>query len=160
MRLNSLSAITCALAKAGLTAGTTNTYTTTAAVATVFKGKFGTAFGTKTNQATPTTDYRTGAAFTALAINEGCVFVWGCIADGTVKVVQGSIEDLDSNTGAFKVAPQFPSIPDLMCPFGYVVIQNDSTGSAWTFGSSNWTATGITDTWVDVMVLPDRPQTS
>jgi len=162
MRLSSLSAATMALGKAGLTAGTTTTYTTTAAIDIAIKGKFGTAFGTKSNQATPTTDLNTGAAFVAQAINKGCVYVFGCIADATVKAVQGPIYSLDADTGDFldQTAPQFPPIPDTMCPFGYVVIKNDSTGSAWTFGSSNWAATGITDTFTDVMVLPDRPVTT
>lgn len=159
MRKGDLSAITMAFSKVGLTAGTTTTYTTTVATDFVIKGKFGTQFGTKTNQTTPTTDVNTSAAFTALAANRGSVYVFGCIADGTVKVAGGSVETLDA-AGNFKVAPKFPPIPDTMVPFGYFVIKNGASGSSWTFGSSNWTATGITDTTADVAVLPDRPVTS
>jgi hypothetical protein len=159
MRLGNLNALNMAFSKVGLTAGTTTTYTTTVATDFIVNGVFGTQFGTKTNQATPTTDWNTAAAFTALAVNKGSVFVWGCIAAGTVKVCQGSVEDLDAS-GNFKVAPKFPAIPDTMVPFGYFVVKNDSTGSTWTFGSSNWTATGITVTATNVALLPPRPVTS
>lgn len=112
-----------------------------------------------TDGATPTTDGNTAAAFTALAANEGCVFVWGLNTSGTVSVRQGSVEDLDS-AGNFKVAPQFPAVPDSICPFAYQVIKNGSTGSAWTIGTSNWNATGITSTISSVAELPFRPKIS
>lgn len=146
--------------KTGLIAGTTTTYTTTVATDFIINGKFGTQFAVKTNQATPTTDLRTGAAFPALAASEGVAIVFGVIAAGTVVAVQGGIQTLDSTSGEFIVAPSFPSIPATMCPIGYVIVQNGSTGSAWTLGASNWTATGVTDTWVNVAMLPDRPQES
>ena len=151
---------TMCLSKVGLAAGTTSTYTTTVATDFIINGKFGTQFGTKTNQATPTTDLNTGAAFPAVAVNKGCAIVFGVIAAGTIVAVQGEIEALDPNGGEFIVAPSFPSIPDTMCPIGYVIIQNGSTGSAWTLGSSSWGATGITDTFVDIAMMPDRPQES
>ena len=144
-------------AKAALVAGTTTTYTTTVAFDHAIDGKWGTQFATKTNQATPTTDARTGATFTALAASKGSVYVWCTTAGGTVKVLEGSIESLDA-ANEFKVAPQFPVVPDTLVPFGYTVIENGSTGSSWTFGAGNWTATGLVDTFVDVAgVLPARP---
>ena len=156
MRHGILATGTQCFAKVGLTTGTTTTYTTTVATDFVIKGTFGTQFGTKSNQATPTTDVNTSAAFPALAVSKGSVYVWGTVAAGTVVVAGGSVEDLDAS-GNFKVYPKFPSIPDTMCPFGYYVIKNGLTGSAWTFGSSNWTATGITATSASVSFLPDRP---
>lgn len=151
---------TICIAKAGLAAGSTTTYTTAAATGGSIAGKFATALGAQTNTATPTTDATTGAAFVALAANEGSVFVFSINSAGTIKVHQGSIESCD-NSGNFSVAPSFPSINlETYLPFGYVVIKADSTASAWTFGSSNWTATGITDTYTDVTTLPLRPQTS
>jgi hypothetical protein len=42
----------------------------------------------------------------------------------------------------------------------YIVVKNGSTGSNWTFGTSNWNATGITLGIQDVMTLTGRPQVS
>lgn len=159
MNNNNLSGTMC-FSKIGLVAGTTSTYTTTVATDFIINGKFGTQFGTKTNQATPTTDFNTGEAFPALAANEGVAIVFGVVAAGTIVAGQGRIEALDPTGGEFIVAPQFPSIPETVCPIGYVIIQNGSTGSAWTFGTTSFGATGITDTFVDVGMLPDRPQES
>lgn len=148
--------LTMCFAKVGLTAGTTTTYTTTVATDFVIKGVFGTQFATKTNQATPTTDYVTGSAFTALAVSQGSVYVFCTTSGGTVKVCGGSIEALDS-ADAFKVYPQLPVLPDDVCPIGYFVIKNGATGSAWTFGSSAWTSTAAVDTTANIAIIPDRP---
>jgi len=108
---------------------------------------------------TPTTDGTTGAAMT-LTANEGTVVVWGLNSSGTVSCYKGSTEDLDS-AGAFITAPQFPSIPDGICPFAYTILKGGSTLSGtWTFGSSNWNATGMTATHTNIFTLPARPQTS
>jgi len=159
MQSNDIRGATICIAKAGLTAGSTSTYTTANATGGSVGGKFVTALSAQTNTSTPTTDYN-GDAFTALAANEGCIFVFSLIAAGTIAVHQGPVEDLDA-AGNFEIAPSFPSINlDTYMPFGYVVVKNGSTGSAWTFGASNWTATGITDTYTDVTTLPTRPQES
>jgi len=143
-------------------AGSTSTITTTNATDFIIDGKFGTQLDALTNQATPTTDHRTGAAFPALAINQGVAIVLGTIAAGGTNLVaiQGDIQDLDSGTLEFKIAPHFGSIPDTMCPFAYIIITNGSTGAAWTFGTTSFGATGITDTYVDIAMMPDRPQES
>lgn len=159
MQAGKQTAVTQCFSKVGLTAGTTTTYTTTVATDFVINGVFGTQFATKSNQATPTTDTNTGTTFTALAANEGAVYVVGTVAAGTVVVAGSKSQALDA-AGDFKVAPQFPPIPETMCPIGYILIRNGSTGSAWTFGSSNWTATGITAATASVSVLPNRPVSS
>ena len=143
-------------------AGTTSTVTTSNATDFIINGKFGTQLDALTNQATPTTDHLTGIAFPALAINEGCAIVLGTIAAGGVNVVavQGGIEKLDTVGGEFIVAPDFATLPDTMCPFAYIIIQNGSTGAAWTFGTTSFGATGITDVFVDIGMMPDRPQES
>ena len=145
--------------KAGLTAGTTSTYTTTAAVNGAIAGKFVTALSAQTNTATPTTDFN-GDAFTALAASQGCIFVFSITSAGALAIHQGAVEELD-DSNAFKVSPSFPAVDlETYLPFGYVVILNGSTGSSWTFGASNWTATGITDNFADISTLPLRPQES
>ena len=140
----------------GLAAGTTSTYTTATVVRGSIGGKFVTELAAQTDTATPTTQ-GDGSAFTALAASQGSVYVFCLVAAGTIAVFQGSVEDLDG-ADEFKHAPQFPGIDtETYMPFGYVVIINDSTGSAWTFGASNWTATGVADTYTDVTTMPRRP---
>ena len=89
----------------------------------------------------------------------------GFDSGGNIKVAQGSTEALDNSTtsGAtckFIRAPQFPPIPDTMCPFAYVTVLVGSAAAAWTFGTSNLTgppaSTGIN--FVDIQTLPDRVQ--
>lgn len=151
--------LTMCTMKAALAAGTTTTYSTTGVTLFCIGGK-AYSKAAVTNGATPTTDATTAAAFVAVGANYGSVFVFGYDKDGTIKVSQGSVVALDAS-GAFILAPQFPAIPDTVCPFGYLVIKAGSTASNWTFGSSNLSgATGITYTFVDVMTMPARPQVS
>lgn len=111
--------------------------------------------------ATPTTDAVTGAAFPALAASQGTVVVLCLDASGNLKAVQGPIMALNS-AGNFQQqgGPQFPDIPDTLTAFAYVIFRNGSTGSAWTYGTSNWNATGMTVNVHDVFSLPKQPQLS
>lgn len=149
---------TISTVKAGLTAGaTTSTYTTAAATTCSIGGKMATTLAAQTNAATPTTDGN-GAAFTALAASQGCILVFTVNAAGTLKVFQGPSEALDA-ANDFESACDFPYIDlSTYAPFAYVVVKNSAAGSAWTFGTSNWSATGLTDTYTDVTTLPLRPQ--
>lgn len=147
--------LTQCLIHAALAAGTTSTISTTGTTHFAIKGRTYTK-AAMTNTATPTTDAVTGAAFPSVAVGKGSVIVIGLDKDGNVKAAQGTITDLDA-AGNFLVSPQFPPIPDTMCPIGYVVVKNQTGGSAWTFGSSNWTATSLIDTFVSVSTLPPRP---
>ena len=132
-------------------------------------GKAYTKSGTNADQATPTTDYNTGVAFPVLvggasvagAYGNGCVVVWAYNSSGTVKCMMGEHQALDS-AGNFKVSPQFPNIPDDVCPFAYQVLKAGATASATAivFGTANWNATGFTNAIVNVLVLPSRPQVS
>lgn len=153
--------MTGALFSCTLAAGTTTTISTTGSThyAIKSKGYIKTAI---TNGATPTTDVTTGAAFPALSANQGCVVVIALDSSGNVKAAQGGIQALDS-AGNFIVSPQFPILPDTVCPIGYIVLKAGSTLSGtWTFGSSNLSGvSGMTYTFVSVVLgLPDRPQVS
>lgn len=149
--------MTQCLMTAAIAAGTTTTLSTTGVTHFSIKGHSYTR-AALTNQATPTTDFATGAAFVGVAINKGSVFVVGYDKDGNLKAVQGTITDLDA-AAAFVTLPQFGPIPDTMCPIGYILIKVGSTGATWTFGSSNLSAaTGVTYTFRNVNVIPDRPQ--
>ncbi len=156
MRLGDLRPATVSLQAAGLVAGTTTTYTTASATVCVINGIFATALAAGTNTASPTTDWN-GDAFTALAADRGAVFVYCVVAAGTVAIVQGPTEVIDGDTDNFLIYPSFPPIDDTLCPFAYVVVKSTGASSAWTIGTSNWTATGITDSYSDIFTLPDRP---
>jgi hypothetical protein len=156
--------LTISHANAVVGAGTTSTYSTTASSACTIGGKWATVLTAQTNAATPTTDVVTAAAFNAVAINKASVFVFGINAAGSIKVAQGSVEDTEvgitTTAGAFKNAPQFPMLPDDFCPLAYVLVRAAPSASSWTFGTSSWTATGITTAFVNINTLPDRPQIS
>ena len=127
-------------------------------------GKMYSKSGTNVDATTPTTDYNTGAAFDGLlgvasAGGKGCVFVWAYNKDGTVKVMQGTVETLDA-AGTFANPPQFPNVPDDVCPFAYSVSKNYGQATTFTFGSSNWNASGHSHAIVNVATLPSRPQVS
>lgn len=165
MNLENFRGVTMGFANAGFVAGTTSTYTTTASTAAIIKGYWATALTAQTNTASPTTDAGTGAAFVALAPNQACALVWGITAAGTIQLVQGPIvateTGVTTTVGAFRNLPQFPNIPDTMVPLAYTVVRTAPSAAAWTPGTSNWTASGVTAaTFRNVSVLPDRPQAS
>lgn len=143
---------------AGLTAGTTSTYTTANAVNYAIGGIAYTKAAV-TNGATPTADATTGAAFVPVTAGYGCAFVVGFDSAGAIKVSQGGLQALDA-TGQFINAPQFPAIPDTVCPVGYLIFKGGSTlVGGWTFGSSNLSAvTGATYSFKNLFTLPGRPQ--
>lgn len=158
MNTAELGAATFATTKAGLAAGTTTTITIANTVQFSIKGKSYSKSGVS-NAASPTTDRLTGSAFTALAASKGCIFFVALDSSGTIRVTQGQIVDLDGSNN-FILAPYFPDVDGRDCLIGYIVCANGSTGSAWTFGSSNWTATGMTATFVDCLTVPSRVQVS
>lgn len=156
--------LTINLANAGLAAGTTSTYTTTASTVASLLGKFATALTAQTNTASPTTDASTGVAFKALSPNQATVLVWGVNAAGQIKVAQGSIESTlvgsGTTVGGFNIVPQFPTLPDDFCPIGYSVTRTAPSAATWTPGTSSWAASGVTSTFANVSTLPERPQTA
>lgn len=155
---------TISFVKTGLTKGTTSTYTTTAATETSIDGKRSTDLAVQTNTATPTTDARTGVAFVAQTDNTVAVYVFGVTAAGAIAVCQGPIIPTEvgvtTTAGALLNRPQFPALPDNFCPIGYLMVRPAPSASDWTFGASNWTATGVTASAVVEVdgQLPDRPQ--
>lgn len=149
------------LTKAGLTgiSGAATTYSTGATAQTyAINGKAYTK-AQVSGGTTPTTDGITAVAFAAMAVSTGSIYFFCLNAAGTVSVAQGSVEALDS-AGNFRNYPQWPEFSDAIVPFSYVVVKNGSTGSSWTFGTSNWNATGITVSVQDLITLPNRPQGS
>ncbi len=152
--------LTMCTVKAALAAGTTTTYSTTGTTNYCIEGKAFTR-AAATNVATPTVDIVDGLAFTPTSANQGSIYVFCYDSGGVLRVAQGEVQALDT-VGAFITAPQFPIIPDTVCPFAYLVFKGGSTlVGTWTFGTNNLSAvTGATYTFVDIMMFPDRPQIS
>jgi hypothetical protein len=151
--------ITMSFAKAAVVAGTTTTITTTVTAHYAIKSKMYTKTAI-TNGATPTTDATTGLPFVPIPYpSNGCVFIWGLDSGGNQKVMQGPIQALDAS-GNFIVAPQFPSVPEPVCPLAYIVVKLGATAVAtWTFGTNNLSSvTGVTYAFVDICTIPDRPK--
>lgn len=123
--------------------GLTGAATTFTSVAVPFSIR-GQAFtrAVNTGAAAPTTDAVTGAA-TTLVANQARVFCFGANAAGTNQVIAGPVSAW-TDTTALSTEVRMPSLPDTFCLFATVVIKAGSTTvGTWTFGVSNWNATGI-----------------
>jgi len=149
----------------GAVAGTTNTFTTTAASLCSIAGKWTTALGVLTNSATtPTTDANTGAAFPAILPNTAAAIVFGVNAAGTLVAVQGAVTPTETGVtttvGAFILAPQFPPIPGDFCPIAYTVARcAPSLTAGVVLGTTQWAASGASfTTFKNINTLPSRPQ--
>lgn len=166
--------ITACFTKATLAlSGAVATFTTTNATIYAIKGKFYTT-NAAAGAATGTTDGVTGATFVPIPAGVaasgsnpgaayGSVFVFcydgsSTTAATAIKIAQGPIQALDPATAKFITAPQFPSIPDTWCPFGYATVLGATNSAAFAFGTSLWNATGITVNAQDIASLPPRPQ--
>lgn len=120
---------------AGLAAGATTTLTSANAVHYTIAGK-GYTKAAASNEATPTTDINTGAAFVALAAGKGSVFTVFRNTSGDLKVGQGTVVDLDA-LGNFVNNPWFCPVPSDHAPVGYILVKAKTGATTWTFGSSN-----------------------
>ena len=146
-------------------AGTGSSYSTTTTTAGIINGKFITTLAAQSNTASPTTDATTGAAFVALAPTQCCALVWGTNLAGVIKLCQGPIiatlTGVTTTVGGLLVEPQFPPLPDDFCPMAYTIVRTAPSASAWTPGTSNWTASGVSaSTFQNVGAMPSRPQSS
>lgn len=142
--------------KAGLAAGTTTTLTTGNIADMSIMGKAVRKAATS-NQATPTTDAITGAAFTPIVAGKTGVFTVFYDASGNLKVGQGQIVD---NGG---LAPWFCPQDNALAPVGYILTRCNTGAAAWTFGSSNLAGppANTVITFVDCAGgMPPRPQLS
>lgn len=158
--------LTLSFIDTGAVAGTTNTFTTTAASVCAIKGKFATPLAILTNSATtPTTDANTGVAFPAILQNTCAAVVFGINTAGTLSACQGPATPTNpgvtTTVGDFLLAPQFPELPDDFCPLAYTLVRVSPTGASFTLGTTNWAASGITcSVFTRVSTMPGRPQTT
>ena len=166
MQAQNLKGATGCLGSVLLVAGTTTTVTTTGTPGYAIRGK-AFAAAALTNSATPTTDATTGLAFLGVKRGFGSVFVYGLNAAGGLVCAQGSIIALDTSgaTYAWGSSPQFPTLPDTMCPIAYLTILAGATAdvaTGWIQGTANQAGvTGITYARTNVALgMPDRPQSA
>jgi hypothetical protein len=163
------SGATFALASAGLAEGTNaNTIKTTADIAYTIDGRF---------YAKATTDniaisYSGASVYQAAAggvqaINGGFtggvngstrLYLLTLDTSGAVGIVPGAIVD-SAELAAGRVALQFPDAPAGVCPFGALRIAL-TAGTAFTPGSTDLSATGVTDTFYNLMDVPANPLTA
>jgi len=156
---------TLAFINTGAVAGTTSSYTSTAASAGVINGKFVTPLGVQTNAASPTTDANTGLAFNALQPNQACALVFGQTQAGALQLVQGPIIangiGVTTTPGALINEPQFPTLPNNFLPLAYTIVRTAPSAAAWIPGTGAWTASGVVcSTFQNIGQLPARPQAS
>lgn len=106
--------------------------------------------------ASPTTDAASGAAVT-LRAGQARAIVWVVDAAGAEKIVAGPVVAY-AGTGDIQACP-LPVIPAGHAPFAAHTLLGGSTLSGtWTFGSSNWNATGlVVGTIRNVCQLPNAP---
>ena len=161
----SLGPITACFNKTGAVAGTTNSFTTTAASQCAIKGKFTTALGVLTNSATtPTLDANTGVAFAPILPNTAAAIIFGVNAAGTLVAVQGPAvateAGVTTTVGAFAAAPQFPALPDNFCAIAYTIVRvAPSGGAGFVCGVTEWAASSMScTTFANISTLPERPQ--
>jgi hypothetical protein len=165
--------VTMCFSKAALAAGTGSTLTTTWGNGETngyyaIRGKFYSK-ANLSNTTTPTTDYATGLAFISVPAASatqwnGCAYTIGFDHSGNLKVVQGTIVQMDlayttSTVAAFLDAPQFGALPLDFCPIGYLIMwQYNNSTAAFLFGTTSNSLANAAFTFVDVATLPDRPQ--
>lgn len=144
--------------KAGLAVGTTTTLTTANVQECTIGGKSVKKAATP-NEATPTTDAITGAAFTGVAAGKACVFTLCRDISGALKAIQGQIVDLVN--AEIVLGPWYgPDSKDL-APIGSVLVKCATGAATWTFGSSNFSGppSNVTFTFTDFAGgMPARPQ--
>lgn len=161
--------LTLSTVDTGAIAGSTNTFTTTAASAGFIKGKWTTALAALTNQAPgasgiATTDANTGVAFAPILPNMCAAIVFGVTAAGLGVAVQGpqvaTNPGVTTTVGSFAAAPQFPALPDNFMPIAYTVVRvAPSGGTGFVNSSTSWTASSMScTTFQRISSLPNRPQ--
>lgn len=144
----------------GLTGGVSTYSTGSTSIQVSIKGVLPAVKTQITGASAPTVDVAktafngTSTAFTAQNASTAAVYVFTLDASGNVGVAQGPVKAW-TDTSANSTALDFPALPDTVTPFAYVVIKNGATGSAWTFGTGLWNATGVVvDPVVNVSLLP------
>lgn len=141
--------------------GVWGTAVSAAAKTLAFVTTAGVASSSTTGYATTTAEALYGGASTnanAPSGNQGqaCILLHCADAAGAVKTLQGKKVQLDA-AGNLMSALEFPAPPDTLTPFCYQVLKASLTAGDITPGTSNWNATGYTNSVVNISTLPKRP---
>jgi hypothetical protein len=88
----------------------------------------------------------------ALAASKMCLFLLGLNSSGTMTVVQGDTYSTSDIENGLKTI-QWPKMTEGYCPIGAVLVET-AAGYTFTPGTTNLSATGITDTYIDIFALP------
>lgn len=114
--------------------------------------------GANSGAATPTLNGGVAGTNITLTANKARAVVWAVNAAGAETVFAGPIVDWTDTTAGSTSCP-LPAIPSGFAPFAMHTIQGGATLSGtWTFGSSNWNATGLTvGTVRNLAQLPSTP---
>lgn len=117
--------------------------------------------GANSGATTPTTNGGVAGTSITLTANKARAVVWAVNAAGTEFVFAGPIVDWTDTTAGSTACP-LPAIPAGYAAFAAHTIQGGSTLSGtWTFGSSNWNATGLTvGTVRNLAQVPSNPLTT
>lgn len=163
------SGATLCLASAGLAEGTNaNTIKTTADITYTIDGRF----YSKATTDNIAISYAGASVYQAAAggvqaINGGFtggvngstrLYLLTLDSSGAVGIVPGAIVD-SAELAAGRVALQFPDAPAGACPFGALRIAL-TAGTAFTPGSTDLSASGVTDTFYNLMDVPANPLTA
>ncbi len=97
-------------------------------------------------------------AATVQAVATTCLYVICLNASGTLSTVKGTEVLTASLTNGTDVLC-WPDVGDDVCAIGAAKVVCDATHT-FTAGTTNFSATGITDTFMDFMVYPAEPLTS
>lgn len=93
-------------------------------------------------------------AATAQAADTVCAYTVCLNSSGTVSTVKGTEQTVAAVTAGTAVV-DVPLPTADTCPIGYIIIETD--GVTFTAGTTEFSATGITDTYVDIYNLPVSP---
>lgn len=94
-------------------------------------------------------------AATAQAALTSCLYLVCLNASGTLSSVKGT-EVLTADITAGKSPLAWPMPVDDTCPIGAIRVDT-AAGYTFTAGTTELSATGITDTYYDILAVPDEP---
>lgn len=89
-----------------------------------------------------------------VAAGKMCIFLLQLNASGTMSIVQGTAVSTSDVDAGNKVVP-WPTPTEGTCPIGAVLVET-ATGYTFTPGTTNLSATGITDTYFNFDTIPTR----
>lgn len=97
-------------------------------------------------------------AATEQAVATKCLYVICLNASGTLSTVKGTeVPTADLTAGVDVLC--WPDVGEDVCAIGAVKVECDATHT-FTAGTTNFSATGITDTFYDFIVYPAEPLTA